>query len=155
MRRIALCLLLWSGVASADTFTDHATSATSASLGLTPMTCGGVGIDDTARLIAANAAAVAANGTILIPCRVRLNTPAGTISAPIRFEASGALDTLGGGTVTLTGAVTAPNTQIVYGTGVTFHAKMAAALLRVTVSPMTRLLSRLRLTRRLDCAETP
>jgi len=77
-------------------------------------------------LAAAQTAAAAAGKGILVGRQVILTGAAGTISVPIRFEGGGSLDLQSGGSVTLTGALDAPLTQIFYANGgtLTFSAKV-------------------------------
>lgn len=76
--------------------------------------CNGVN-DDAANFASASVAAVAANVTLLIDCKVRIASAAGSIAANLRFAAGGAIDVSPvGGTVTLTGGIDAPITKIFY-----------------------------------------
>lgn len=84
--------------------------------------------DDTAALSAAQTRASQVGGGILIPCKVRIAGAAGTISAPIQFDVGGSLDIRTSGSVTLTGALLAPLSQIFYANGgtLTFSSQVEA-----------------------------
>lgn len=71
--------------------------------------------DDAAGFVNANAAANTAGASLLVNCKVRIASAAGTISAPLKFEGAGALDlSPAAGSVTITGAMTAPLSKIFF-----------------------------------------
>lgn len=88
--------------------------------------CNGID-DDGPALIAAQVAAVGGK-TLLVTCKLRLLSAAGTISAPIRFEGGGSLDLQPGGSVTLSGPLDAPLARIFWANGgtVAFAGKVPA-----------------------------
>jgi hypothetical protein len=80
--------------------------------------CDGVS-DDSAALAAASARASSASVVLVIGCKVKVTSGSASISAPIRFEGSGALDvSTGTGSVTISGPLSAPLGRIFFlGTG--------------------------------------
>lgn len=82
-----------------------------------------------AALASAAAAASSAGVGLLIASPVTIATAVGTVSVPVRFEGGGKIITQTGGSVTLTGALLAPLTQIFdtsAGGSITFQAKVPA-----------------------------
>lgn len=69
--------------------------------------------DDTAALVAAKTAA-GTSKTLIINVKARIAGAVGTISGPVRFQGNGALDLTAGGSVSLTGPIDAPMSQIFY-----------------------------------------
>jgi hypothetical protein len=68
--------------------------------------------DDTTNLIAAMAAASAANVGLLIPLKTKIAGAVGTVSVPLRFEGGGALDLRAGGSIKLPTEVIAGHHQV-------------------------------------------
>jgi hypothetical protein len=88
--------------------------------------------NDATALINANTAAVAAGRSILVDCKVRITSAVGTVAAPLKFEGAGSLDLSPvGGSVTVSGSITAPAQQVFYtGSGtLTFSAADAGQVL--------------------------
>ncbi len=81
--------------------------------------------DDGPALAAVQTLAGSTKG-IVVTCKLRIASAAGTVSAPIRFEGGGALDLRAGGSVTLSGPLHAMPQQILYKNGGTlsFNAKV-------------------------------
>lgn len=75
------------------------------------------GSNDAAALAAANTAALAGPYGLFIPCKLTLTSGAGTISAGVLFLPGGSIDVQAGGSVTISGAVTADLHRIFYLSG--------------------------------------
>jgi hypothetical protein len=71
--------------------------------------------NDRDAIVNAHTAAVAQGASVLINCKMHITSAIGTVTAPLKFEGTGALDFLtAGGSITINGPILAPISQIFF-----------------------------------------